>query len=393
MSATRQALLVGGGMGGLAAALACTRAGWDARLYEQAPQLSEVGAGIQLGPNATRILGGWGLDGALSRVAAFPQCLRVRSAIDGDQLGLMRLGAFFAQRYGARYATVHRADLQGMLLEAARDAGVHLRLSSRVTAVRPCADAVQLRINDDHEVEGDLLAAADGLWSLVREQVFGDGPPVPTGHLAYRALVVQKALPEGLRSQDVTVWVGPRLHVVAYPVRAGELLNVVVIVQGRASGAANDWDQAGAIAELEAAMGPLCRPLKDLVGAMPAWRLWSLNDRPPLASADEMARGRIALLGDAAHPMRPYLAQGAGMAIEDAAELGRVLSMTAMGGTCVEQALRGYALNRWRRCARVQARARRNGRIFHATGLMQWGRNLSMRLLGERLLDQPWLYR
>jgi salicylate hydroxylase len=163
-------------------------------------------------------------------------------------------------------------------------------------------------------------------------------------------------------------------------------------VQGTAKGPASDWDQAGAVAELMAAMGPLCRPLQDLVHAMPGWRLWALQDRPPMRSADEMASGRVALLGDAAHPMRPYLAQGAGMAIEDAAELGHALSVPAGATLDVPAALRRYAMHRWERCARVQERSRRNGRIFHATGFVRWSRDLSMRMLGERLLDQPWLY-
>jgi salicylate hydroxylase len=196
-----------------------------------------------------------------------------------------------------------------------------------------------------------------------------------------------------LRSPDVTVWLGPCLHVVAYPVRRGEELNVVAIVQGTAPGPPQDWDQGAVAAELQAAMGRQCAPLQDLVRAMPSWRLWALHDRAPIGSADEMVRGRVALVGDAAHPMRPYFAQGAGMAIEDAAELGRALALAAKAGIDVPLALRRYAVNRWARCAQVQARSRRNGRIFHATGLMQWGRDLSLRLLGERLLDQPWLYR
>lgn len=389
---TRQALIVGGGMGGLAAALACTRAGWEARLYEQSPVLREVGAGIQLGPNATRILGAWGLESGLAEVAAVPRQLRVRNAADGRELGLLRLGASFRERYGASYLTIHRADLQGLLLDGAKRSGVQLRLDSRISGVSPATDAVRLRINDHHDVEGDALIGADGLWSVVRAQVFDDGGPSATGHVAYRTLAVQQHLPAALRSQDITVWLGPRLHVVAYPVKAGEQLNVVAIVEGRTAGAPQDWDQAGAAADLQAAMGPLCQPLQELVRAMPAWRLWPLYERPPLRNAEEMARGRVALLGDAAHPMRPYLAQGAGMAIEDAAEMGRVFTMDAHAAIGVEAALRRYALNRWQRCARVQARAQRNGRIFHATGLLQWGRDLSMRLLGERLLDQPWLY-
>lgn len=390
---TLQALIAGGGIGGLAAALACSRAGWESRLYEQAPELSEIGAGIQLGPNATRILGAWGLGENLANVAAFPQRLNVRSAIDGAQLGTLRLGAEFAERYGAPYVTLHRADLQGLLLGAVRESGVALRLSCEITTVRPGAQAVRMRVDAGHEVEGDAMVGADGLWSAVRSHVCGDAPPAPTGHLAYRSLALQRDLPATLRSQDVTAWLGPRMHLVAYPASAGEKLNVVAFVNGNATGSARDWDQAAVAAELHAAAGPLCAPLQDLVQAMPHWRLWTMYDRPPMRSADEMARGRIALLGDAAHPMRPYLAQGAAMAIEDAAELGRALSVAAGAEIEVPLALRRYALNRWQRCARTQARARRNGQIFHATGWLQRGRDLALRLLGERLLDQPWLYR
>ena len=248
-------------------------------------------------------------------------------------------------------------------------------------------------MNGEHEVEGDVLVGADGLWSEVRHQVCADGPPTATGHLAYRSLARQHELPPALRSQEVTVWLGPRMHLVAYPVSAGERLNVVAIVQGSAPGSARDWDQAAVAAELHGAAGPLCAPLNDLVQAMPGWRLWALYDRAPMRSADEMARDRIALLGDAAHPMRPYLAQGAAMAIEDAAELGRALSMAASAGIEDPLALRRYALSRWQRCARTQARSRENGRIFHATGWLRRGRDLALRVLGERLLDQPWLYR
>jgi salicylate hydroxylase len=391
---TTQVLIAGGGIGGLAAALSCSRAGWQARLFEQAQQFSEVGAGIQLGPNATRILAHWGLDRVLARVAAFPQELRVRSGVDGRELARLPLGSSFAARYGAPYATVHRADLQGLLLEAVRDAGVQLRLSSPVTGVLPSTEGVGLRLEGDHEVEGDALVGADGLWSIVRGQVYGGDSPAFTGHVAYRAIAEQRELPESLRSSGVTVWLGPRMHLVAYPVRGGEQLNVVVLVQGSVpESAAQEWDQAAVAAELQATLGTLCAPLRELVEAMPGWRLWALHDRAPMAGADEMARGRVALLGDAAHPMRPYFAQGAGMAIEDAASLARALAQADGAVIDVPLALRRYALDRWQRCARVQALSRRNGRIFHATGLVRWGRDLSLRLLGGRLLDQPWLYR
>lgn len=389
---TNQVLIAGGGMGGLAAAIACRRAGWQARLHERAEALREVGAGIQLGPNATRILIGWGLEEPLRALAAQPRQLHVRDGVDGQQVGTLRLGQTFTLRYGAPYFTIHRADLQALLLEGARQAGAELRLGSRIGTVLPGPQEVRVEVGDSGHDQGDALVGADGVWSQVRQQVCNDGPPRATGHLAYRTLALQRDLPAALRSEDVTVWLGPRLHVVAYPVRAGEMLNVVAVVQGSARGAPEDWDQAAAVADLVAALGPLARPLQHLVAAMPGWRLWALHDRPPLRGAGQMASGRIALVGDAAHPMRPYLAQGAGMAIEDAAALGGVLAPVAGRPAEVAAALRSYAESRWARCARVQSRAERNGRIFHATGPVRWGRDLSLRLLGERLLDQPWLY-
>ncbi len=394
---THQVLIAGGGMGGLAAAVAAARAGWQPRLYEQAEQFGEAGAGIQLGPNATRLLADWGLESALHRVAAFPQQLLVRSAEDATVLGRMILGDLFAARYGAPYATVHRADLHAVLLEGAERHGVALKLQSRITAVLPGADAVAVGFDDGHEVEGDALVGADGLWSVVRGEVYGDGPPTATGHVAWRALASQDALPQALRQQDVQVWLGPHMHVVAYPVRAGSQLNVVAIVEGAPPAGADpqSWDREASLPGLNMALGvdSLCTPLRDLLQAMPAWRQWSLHDRAPMTSADQMVRGRVALLGDAAHPMRPYLAQGAGMALEDAEELGRALTQVEGAALDVPLALRRYALNRWQRNARVQARALRNGRIFHATGFVRFGRDLSMKLLGERLLDMPWLYR
>lgn len=243
-------------------------------------------------------------------------------------------------------------------------------------------------------MEGDALVGADGLWSATRTRLLGDGPPRISGHLAYRALVPQAALPPALRTRQVTAWLGPRLHAVQYPVRRGELQNLVVIVQGTAPNDLQGWDHAANAQDLERALAGTCTALQDLVRRIPAygsgWRLWPLSDRPPLRSAEQMAQGLVALLGDAAHPMRPYLAQGAGMAIEDAAQLQHALAMHDME---VPLRLRRYALNRWQRNARVQARSERNGRIFHATGPVRWGRDAALRLLGQRLLDLPWLYR
>lgn len=389
---TQQVLIAGGGIGGLAAALACSRAGCHVRLYERAPVFSEVGAGIQMGPNVVRVLHSWGLESALQQVAAYPDRLQVRHALSGAELGALRLGATAVQRYGAPYATIHRADLHQLLLAAlqARDS-VWLHPGRTVERYAQTTDAVSLRLSDGLELEGDLLIGADGLWSRVRSQLLDDGSPRVAGHLAYRAMVPQASLPASLRSQQVTAWLGPRLHVVQYPVRGGQWLNIVAIVHGHVPGGLEDWDHSANAADLQAHLALTCTALRALIEAVPDWRLWVLCDRPPVSGADQMARGRIALLGDAAHPMRPYLAQGAGMAIEDAGELARQLAQ-ADGVLDVPTLLQRYALNRWQRCARVQARSIRNGEIFHLEGSMAWARDTSLRLLGERLLDVPWLY-
>jgi salicylate hydroxylase len=386
-----QALIAGAGIGGLAAALACSRAGWRVRVYERAPTFAEVGAGIQLGPNVVKILQAWGLNKALAQVAAFPAQLEVRSALTGKALAALPLGERAIQRYGAPYATLHRADLHHLLLNAVQaQAGVQLHLNTDVLGFTQTPQDVRLHTRQGGDEVGDALIAADGLWSGVREQLLGDGPPRVTGHLAYRALLHQHTLPERLRSEQITVWLGPRLHVVQYPVRGGEWLNVVAIVHGSIPGDAQHWDHTSNAADLRAAFKSTCSPLQALMEAVPEWRLWVLHDRPPIQRANQQAQGRVALLGDAAHPMRPYLAQGAGMAIEDAACLGELLAQSAQG---VPDLLQHYAALRWQRNARVQARAIRNGEIFHLDGVARWGRDMALQLLGERLLDMPWLYR
>ncbi|WP_198970683.1 FAD-dependent monooxygenase [Xylophilus sp. ASV27] len=392
-------LIAGGGIGGLAAALACVRAGWRARVFESAPAFAEVGAGLQLGPNATRILHRWDLGPALAELAAFPERLEVRSAASGRTLGRLRLGADTWRRYGAPYATLHRADLHGLLHAAVQAQGeTALHLGSRIGALRQRADVVALAVRRDEqpqatEVEGDALLGADGLWSGVRAQLLpGDPPPRVTGQFAYRALLRQPALPAALRSSQVTVWLGTGLHAVQYPVRGGEWLNFVVLVEESEPGAATDprgWDLDAPPEGPRAALQGACAPLRALCEAVPHWRRWRLCDRPPVAAPETLAAGRVALIGDAAHPMLPYLAQGAGMAIEDAAEIGHVLAMDAVD---VPLRLRRYALQRWQRVARVQARSTRNARVFHASGALRWGRDAAMAVLGERLLDMPWLY-
>jgi salicylate hydroxylase len=386
----RQILIAGGGIGGLAAALACSRAGWAAHVMEQAPVFSEVGAGIQLGPNATRILHGWGLQVALQHCAAFPSRLQARSADTGRELGVLPLGERTRLRYGAPHACVHRADILHLLLEAVRSqALVQLHVDARLESFVVQPHAVEVLPQRGEPLQGEALVGADGVWSRVRQQMLQDAPAQFAGHLAYRAMVEQQALPLALRSQQVTVWMGAHLHVVAYPVRQGQWLNVVAIIEGPAPAALQDWDHSANAQDLRIALAHTCQPLQDLVAAINHWRLWPLCARKPMQGAHEQAEGRVALLGDAAHPMRPYMAQGAGMAIEDAACLERVLSGPDVP---MEQRLHAYAVQRWQRNAQVQARSIRNGKIFHAQGPVRWGRDLAMRVLGERLMDVPWLY-
>jgi salicylate hydroxylase len=374
-------------------------------LFERSAEFSEFGAGIQLSPNVVKILYGWDLQEALAEVVAFPDRLQVRSAGSGAELGMLRLGDDIARRYGSPYLTIHRADLHALLLAALQQqGGVALNLSSSVISFEETETDVSVLLAHDQEVRGDLLVGADGGWSSIRQQLLADGTPQPTGHLAYRALISQARLPMHLRSSQVTAWLGPQMHVVQYPVRRGEWLNVVAIVHGQVQGDMSHWDHSGNAAELQQRLQATCKPLKDLIQAVPDWRLWALSIRPPMRSGREQAGGRVALLGDAAHPMVPYLAQGAGMAIEDAAVLARVLqegglfanTSDALGtdpASLVPGLLRQYAQQRWQRNARVQATAIRNGKIFHASGLMAFGRNAAMKIRGEGLMDQPWLYR
>ena len=386
----KKVLVVGGGIGGLATALACGARGLPVQLIEKKATLSEVGAGIQLSPNVVRLLEGWGLRSGLDAVACFPPLLQVRSAQSAALLGQLSLGARAVRRYGARYATIARVDLQNLLLHAVQAQGsTQLLLNNALQLVSQDTNAVQVTTTDGHQRRANVVIGADGLWSHVRDFVRTDAQPRFSGHLAYRAMVPQAALPLALRSEVITAWLGPRFHAVQYPVHGGQWLNVVVIVEGPSPQDIHHWDHEANARDLHTHMDGTASALQDLVAAIKVWRLWPLNGLPHLRSAKELAFGRIALMGDAAHPMLPYLAQGAGMAIEDAAALADVLAQSDVGDAA---ALERYAQNRWRRNARVQARAQRNGEIFHATGLQRWGRDTAMQVLGQRLLDVPWLY-
>ena len=388
-------IIVGGGIGGLAAALACGQAGARPQVLERAATFSEVGAGIQMGPNVTRILHAWGLAEDLQEIGFVPRKLDAKDTHTGQIIGTLRLGQRSLDTYGAPYFTVHRADLHRVLLKKIRSSGqAELRLDSEVQGLQQNADGIQISGTNLPASLAELsqsaaMVGADGLWSKTRQFVVPPTAPRVTGLLAYRALVPMQSIPEKLRLQDVNVWVGPKVHAVLYPVKCGDYLNLVVVVQGPPPASLDDWDHAGNKQDLEAAMGPVHADLWDLLAAVPAWRLWPLCDRPPLKGPCEMAKGQIALLGDAAHPVRPFLAQGAGMAIEDAAELGRCWVKADLP---VAERLKMYAQARWARNAQVQQRSIRNGQIFHLQGPLRWGRNVAMKLMGESLMDAPWLY-
>lgn len=391
----KQVLIAGGGIAGMAAALGASHAGWDARLFERSPVFSEVGAGVQLGPNVVRRLQAWGLQKSLQEVAALPQQLVARSAMHGQVLASAPLGASMVERYGAAYVTIHRADLHALLHSAAKErADVFINAGQEVMAVLGTERVTTIRTSGNKEVEGDALMLADGVWSKLRGPLLGDATrPRISGHLAYRVLLQMADVPLAWRSNEVTVWLGPRMHAVHYPVRGGTMMNLIVIIEGAAPQDMESWDHAGNAQVLEQALKQCSSNLQDLVRSVPAagasWRLWPLSDRAPIQGPEAMAKGLVGFIGDAAHPMRPYLAQGAGMAIEDAAELQRALAMDDLD---VGLRLRRYALNRWERNARVQARSMRNGAIFHATGPVRWGRDMAMRMLGSKLMDVPWLY-
>ena len=388
-------LVVGGGMAGLSAALVAQRAGLQVTLLEQASEFSEVGAGIQLGPNAVRVLHDWGLEAELRAVAAFPEALRVRDARSGGLLGRLTLGEAMRSRYGQPYATIHRADLHRILLQQI-EGRVDCRLQQRVQGFEQDDKGVRLQAEDGTRYQADALLGCDGLWSRVRAQLLADGKPVFGGDLAYRGLVRMADLPPDLSRNEVTAWLAPGLHAVHYPVCSGDWMNVVVVVEGEIPSDPEGWDQAAQATRLRAALGAVHGDFGRLLDAVPGWRLWPLNARPPMSGPHEHAQGRVALLGDAAHPTRPYLAQGAAMALEDAWTLGRLLEQPRWrlaGRLDWPGLLQALAQTRWRRNGWIQERSRRNGLIFHARGPLRWGRDLAMGLLGERLIDVPELYR
>ncbi len=385
-------IVAGAGIGGLTAALALARNGYRVLVLEQAERLEETGAGIQLSPNATRILIDLGLGDRLRPHVVAPTAVRVLAAKSGREIVRIPLGEAAAQRYGAPYWIIHRGDLQAALAAAiAHELDVSLRLGTRMDdfATHPHGVTVSAKgsagLWNEH---GHALIAADGLWSAARPRVGFKEPPRFSGRAAWRALVPAKDVAPEFREPMIHLWLGRDAHIVHYPVKAGTVINVVVITAD--TWQAPGWSEPASRIELlprlpAARWAPQARAL---TRQPEAWLKWALYDRRPLLS---MSQGAAALLGDAAHPMLPYLAQGAAMAIEDAVVAARSLARMPDDA---EAALRSYSAVRGARTRKVQRQAARNGERYHLAGVAAMLRDTAMRAIGgERLLRHyDWLY-
>ena len=389
MARSRTVIVAGAGIGGLTAALALARKGFRVVVVEQAEGLEETGAGIQLSPNATRVLAELGLAERLSSVVTAPDAIRVRTHL-GKGLTRVPLAGDVERRYGAPYWVAHRGDLQGTLAAAAgAHADIVLRLGARAEDYALHANGVTVHLRTARgpdEEHGMALIAADGLWSTFRAR-FGDAAPPRFAHrTAWRAMLPARVLVPEFREPAISLWLGPDAHLVLYPVKGGEAINLVAIVRDewRQPG----WSAIGAHHDLIAHFAGWVPLVQNLLALPDRWLKWALCDRPPLR---RWSNGPVALLGDAAHPMLPFLAQGAAMAIEDAYVLAESLGHTPERPAA---ALRAYAKQRRRRAARVQRVARRNGRVYHFKGLAAYLRNRALRLRGgDKLLRRyDWIY-
>ena len=302
-------LVVGGGIGGLTAALALARDGHRVRVLEKAAQFAELGAGLQLAPNATRVLAGLGVLGRVLEAGVRPRRLLLRSALNADELTALDLGEPFLARYGAPYVVMHRSDLLAILYDACLAAGVGLQASKDVVAVTGDEGAAAAECADGTSYQGAALVAADGLHSGIRA-LFSADQPVCSGFAAYRGTARIGEVTARSELDEVVAWIGPDLHFVQYPLRAGQIYNQVAVFRSRRYAADPGLTDAkwGGPAELDEAFSVCCPQVREATGFLWRDRWWPMYDREPLAG---WTRGRVALLGDAAHPMLQYLAQGA----------------------------------------------------------------------------------
>lgn len=382
-------VVVGAGIGGLTAALALSRQGYGVTLVERRTRLTETGAGLQLSPNATRVLVDLGLEGPLRRVAVEPERVLIRRIASGREIGGVALGAFMRERYGAPYCVASRADLQTLLLDAVRASpDIRLVVGRACTGVTSARDRAEVAVENAagarETFRGDLVVGADGLNSTLR-RAWDARPPSYQEAVAWRATLPREAAPAGLGSDETGLWLGPGRHVVHYPIEGGRVLNIVAVLTGPAPATDGPAQRPPALAGLAARAAA---PLAALLATPREWTPWPLYD----LSVGRMAQGRVALLGDAAHPVLPYLAQGAALAIEDAAVLAGVLKGAAVGDPA--PLLRRYARLRRRRARQVQLQARRNGSVYHAGALVSFARDRTMAALGPRRMAEryAWLY-
>lgn len=368
MAASLNIIVAGGGIGGLCAAYVLGRDGHRVTVLEQSAAFGEIGAGIQLGPNIFRMFDYLGLTPAIEEVAFFPPAMGMNDVRTGERVVRVPLGDAVKAAYGYPYGLIYRADLHKVLLDACRRLpNIELRTSAKVESFEQDGGAVTVRLASGETLGGDALIGADGLWSRVREAIVGDGKPRVSGHIAYRAVLKREDVPAHLWSDEVVLWGGEKTHLVHYPLRRGELFNLVAVFHSNKYD--EGWNTFGDTAELNERFAHAVPQVKELLGKIETWKMWVLCDREPVG---HWSRGRVTLLGDAAHPMLQYLAQGAGQAIEDSVVLGEALK--ASGGH-IAQAFEKYQQARYLRTGRVQLTARFYGDIYHASGVTRELRN------------------
>ena len=380
MTPSPHVIIAGAGIGGLTAALALAARGFSVSIYEKADRLQEVGAGLQLSPNASRVLIGLGLGPRLAAVATTPDAVSIMTARSGGEVSRLP----FAASEAAPYWVMHRADLQAALLsEVQGHPKIDLLLGHPVTGFRVADDGAVTIPGEDPAL---ALIGADGVRSAVRQQLFPAVQPAFSGLVAWRGHLQKSRLPHVFPPRHVQLWMGPRAHLVAYPMSSGEQVNVVAIVPGRLE----EPDARPADIRRHFSESRWPAPALAMIGAINEWRRWPLSTLP---DGGVWNAGPVALLGDAAHAMLPFAAQGAGMAIEDAVVLAQCLSETDRSSMAVAAALTRYAALRAPRVGRVQRTARQSGRIYHLQGPMALARDLTMQALGTRLqVRQSWIY-
>jgi 2-polyprenyl-6-methoxyphenol hydroxylase-like FAD-dependent oxidoreductase len=380
-------LIAGGGIGGLAAALGLAQQGRRVVVLEKAAALGEIGAGIQLGPNAFHSFDALGVGDAARAMAVYIDQLRLMDAMTGQEIAHVPLDEPFRARFGNPYAVVHRGDLHGVFLRACQASShITLRTSSEVTGYDQDGAGVRAHLASGDHVQGAALIGADGLWSRIRRTVTGDGPPRVSGHTTYRSVIPTVQMPEELRWNAATLWAGPKCHIVHYPLSGWKVFNLVVTYHNDApepvAGQPVDED------EVMAGFRHVHPTAQDLIRIGSDWKKWVLCDRDP---TERWVDGRVALLGDAAHPMLQYFAQGACMAMEDAVSLSHQLGADG----AIEPALEAYRQQRMLRTARVQLQSRAIGdHIYHPAGAHALLRNaiLSAKTPAQFYDDLAWLY-